>query len=128
MGHSFPTTAVSTVTSNTIYKICSKEEWGIACANQRFEGAAIDLLDGYIHFSTASQVEQTARLHFNGQENLVLVAVEARCLGDDLKWEAARGGELFPHLYSSLDVGTAMSVTDLQVGGDGTHIFPPLED
>ncbi len=128
MEHGFPTTAVSAVTSETIYKICSREERDIACANQRFEGAAIDLLDGYIHFSTAAQVEQTAHLHFKGREGLVLVAVAARSLGDDLKWEAARGGELFPHLFATLDVDAATSVTDLPVAEDGTHVFPPLED
>ncbi len=128
MEHSFPTTTVSAVTSETIYKICSKEEWDIACANQRFEGAAIDLLDGYIHFSTAAQVKQTARLYFKGREGLVLVAVKAKCLGDDLKWQAARGGELFPHLFATLDVEAATSVADLPVAEDGTHVFPPLED
>jgi len=119
---------MATVTSKTIYKICSKEEWEIACETKCFEGVTIDLLDGFIHFSTASQVQQTARLHFKERKGLVLVAIEAKCLGDDLKWEAARGGELFPHLYGTLDVGAAKSVTDLPVAEDGSHIFPPLED
>ncbi len=116
------------MTSKTIYKICSKEEWEIACTKGCFEGAAIDLSDGYIHFSTASQVSQTARLHFTERKGLVLVAVAAKRLGDDLKWEAARGGELFPHLYATLDVDAVKSVTDLPVAEDGVHIFPPLED
>jgi len=119
---------MATVASKTIYKICSKEEWKIACTTGCFEGAAIDLLDGYIHFSTASQVPQTARLHFKERKGLVLVAVEAKRLGDDLKWEAARGGELFPHLYGTLDVGAATLVSDLPVAADGAHIFPPLKD
>jgi len=116
------------VTAKTIYKICTKEEWQTACKTRCFEGAAIDLHDGYMHFSTASQVKHTARLHFTERKGLVVVAVEAKCLGDDLKWEAARGGELFPHLFATLDVGAAKSVTDLGVAEDGSHIFPPLED
>ena len=116
------------MTSKTVYKICSKEEWENACTTGCFEGAAIDLADGFIHFSTASQVQQTARLHFTQRKDLVLVAVEAKRLGDDLKWEAARGGELFPHLYGTLDVGAATLVSDLPVAKDGVHIFPLLED
>ena len=116
------------MTSKTIYKICSKEEWEISCSTGCFEGAAIDLIDGYIHFSTAAQVRQTARLHFKEHEGLVLVAVEAKRLGGNLKWEAARGGELFPHLYDTLDVSAATTVTELPVAEDGTHVFPPLQE
>jgi len=116
------------VLSTTIYKICSSAEWQAACADGYFKGAAIDLQDGYIHFSTASQVKETARLHFAGQKNLVLVGVDVKNLGINLKWEASRGGDLFPHLFAALDVTAAKSVTTLEVGEDGLHIFPELEE
>jgi len=96
--------------------------------NKRFDGAAIDLRDGFIHFSTADQVKETARLHFNGRKDLVLVAVETQCLEPDLKWEVSRGGNLFPHLFAALEVDSAKSVTPLAVGADGLHIFPQLEE
>jgi len=115
------------VVSKTIYKICSSEEWQIACADGCFKGAAIDVQDGYIHFSTALQVKETARLHFSGQKGLVLVGVDVKNLGAGLKWEASRGGDLFPHLFAALDVSAAKSVTTLEMGEDGLHIFPQLE-
>ncbi len=113
--------------SKTIYKICSSEEWQTACAEGCFTGAAIDVQDGYIHFSTASQVKETARLHFSGQKNLMLVGVDIKNLEPNLKWEASRGGDLFPHLFAALDVAVVKSVTALVVGEDGLHIFPQLE-
>ncbi len=112
----------------TIYKICSSREWKTACENKRFDGAAIDERDGFIHFSTAAQVRQTARLHFSERHGLVLVAVEVKMLEPDLKWEVSRGGDLFPHLFATLDVGSVKSVTELPVADNGLHIFPPLED
>ena len=112
----------------TIYKICSKKEWQVACTNKRFEGAEIDVRDGYIHFSTAAQVKETARLHFSGLEDLVLVAVETKMLEPDLKWEVSRGGNFFPHLFAALDVEAVKSVTELPVAEDGLHIFPVLEE
>lgn len=118
----------SRMAAKTIYKICSKEEWETAVMHKRFEGAAIDLQDGFIHFSTATQVKETARLHFKECEGLVLVAVNVACLAPNLKWETSRGGDLFPHLFATLDVGNVKSVTALHLAGDGLHIFPNLED
>lgn len=112
----------------TIYKICARQEWETACASKSFAGAAIDLQDGFIHFSSASQVKETARLHFNCRKGLLLIAVDAEILGSDLKWQASRGGDLFPHLFALLDVQQAKSVTELPLGADGLHIFPPLDD
>ena len=86
-----------------IYKILTTAEWRSAAAAGWFEGSAADLADGYIHFSTGVQVEETVRRHFAGQKDLVVLAVEADALGEALKWEPSRGGELFPHLYDLLD-------------------------
>lgn len=114
-------------TAKTIYKICTRAEWDAAVETGRFEGAPVDLADGYIHFSTAGQVIETARRHFAGQTDLVLVAVDVNALGPDLKWEPSRGGDLFPHLFCPLPASAAVSVVALPLGGDGMHQFPPLE-
>ena len=107
-----------------IYKILSAAEWQAAERAGVFKGAGIDLADGYIHFSTANQAEETAAKHFAGQAGLVLVAVDAETLGAALKWEVSRGGQLFPHLYASLAVNDALWVKPLPVGAEGKHIFP----
>lgn len=107
-----------------IYKIINKELWSAADATGVFEGASIDLQDGYIHFSTANQSEETAAKHFAGQKDLLLVAVQTDTLGDALKWEPSRGGALFPHLYGSLNTGDALWVKELFVAEDGSHTFP----
>ena len=112
----------------TIYKIVAKDEWAAAESAGVFKGATIDLADGYIHFSTAGQARQTAALHFAGREGLLLVAVATEPLGDALKWEPSRGGDLFPHLYGELSVKAATRVDDLPLDDKGAHIFPPMED
>jgi uncharacterized protein (DUF952 family) len=86
-----------------IYKILTAAEWRAARAAGWFEGSAADLADGFIHFSTAAQLDETARRHFGGQTDLVVLTVQADTLGGALKWEPARGGDLFPHLYGRLD-------------------------
>ena len=93
-----------------IYKILPRAEWTAAEAKGEFTGSGIDVADGYIHFSDAAQKDETLRLHFAGRTDLVLVAVEAGSLGATLKWEASRGGALFPHLYGPLPVALAASV------------------
>lgn len=85
-----------------IYKILPRADWAAAERAGRFEGSAADLADGYIHFSTAAQVRETAAKHFAGQDGLVVLAIEAGDL-PDLRWEPSRGGQLFPHLYAALD-------------------------
>ena len=112
----------------TIYKICSRDAWQQAIEIGTFTGAAIDLRDGFIHFSTAHQVRETAAKHFSGQNDLVLVAVESESLGEALKWEVSRGGDQFPHLYGSLDVNLVSSVLSLPVDSSGCHQFPPIDD
>lgn len=107
-----------------IYKICPHELWQQAEALGRFTGAPVDLADGYIHFSTPAQVAETAARHFAGATNLVLVSVEAEVLGAVLRYEASRGGDLFPHLYSDLALDAVRAVVDLPLGPDGRHVFP----
>jgi len=89
-------------------------------------GAPVDIADGFIHFSTATQVGETAAKHFAGERDLLLITIDAESLGDRLKWEPSRGGALFPHLYGPLDLSTVAKVESLSLGPDGKHIFPPL--
>jgi len=110
--------------SETLYKICPGDAWRQAVGKGAFAGAPVDLRDGYIHFSTAAQVAETAARHFAGQDDLLLVAVDAAALGDALKWEPSRGGVLFPHLYGSLAMSAVLSAQDLPLGPDGAHLFP----
>ena len=94
----------------TIYKILPRALWDEAVTNGSFNGSPVDAADGFIHFSTAAQVHETAARHFQGMNDLVLVAVEADDLGEALKWEPSRGGDLFPHLYGTLPTRLAVSV------------------
>ncbi len=93
-----------------IFKIATTAQWQAAQATGVFEGAPIDLRDGYIHFSTEAQVPETLAKHFAGQRDLLLLAVEADGLGEALRWEVSRGGERFPHLYAALPVSAVVSV------------------
>ncbi len=112
----------------TIYKICDRAQWEEAVRDGAFAGAAIDVADGYIHFSTAAQVGETAAKHFAGMSDLVLVAVGADILGPALKWEPSRGGALFPHLYGVLPLAAVRSVRPLRLGHDGRHVLPHVEE
>ncbi len=105
-----------------IYKICPADLWEKAASKGVFKGAGIDLADGYIHFSTADQVAETADLHFSGLEDLVLVKVNTETL--DVKWEASRGGKLFPHLYVDLAMDSVIQVVPMPLDEQGLHIFP----
>jgi uncharacterized protein (DUF952 family) len=110
-----------------IYKICPAALWRDAERNGAFRGSEVDLRDGFIHFSNAAQVAETAAKHFAGQYDLVLVHVDAAKLGGKLKWEPSRGGALFPHLYGELDLAAVSRVEPLPLGPDGTHKLPPLD-
>lgn len=103
-----------------IYKILSRREWANAQAAGRFEGSGIDLADGFIHFSTAAQAQETARRHFAGQSDLVVLEVEAGSLGAHLRWEPSRGGDLFPHLYAPLQAVQVLAVHEAPLGADDT--------
>jgi uncharacterized protein (DUF952 family) len=110
----------------TIYKIVPRELWQEARESGLFRGAPIDLKDGYIHFSTGAQAVETARLHFAGEADLLIVAVDATLFGAALKWEPSRGGDLFPHLYADLSLDAVIWEKPLALGEDGLHVFPDL--
>ncbi|NLS02216.1 DUF952 domain-containing protein [Rhizobium sp. P32RR-XVIII] len=110
----------------TLYKIVTEALWQEAKQNGVFHGAAIDLKDGFIHFSTAAQVRQTAALHFAGQSGLLLVAIDGGKLGDKLVFEPSRGGDLFPHLYADLPLSAVAWERPLPLDDTGQHIFPEL--
>ncbi|WP_114947956.1 DUF952 domain-containing protein [Microvirga calopogonii] len=109
-----------------IYKICPVLLWEEAEKAGSFTGAPIDIQDGYIHFSTEKQVRETARRHFAGQGDLLLIAVDADSLGEALRYEPSRGGDLFPHLYAPLPSSAVRWVKPLPLGADGQHNFPDL--
>ncbi len=106
-----------------IYKIFRRPEWDAFRAAGVTDGAPVDLADGFIHFSAAPQLAETAARYFAGQSDLVLVACEADRLGEALRWEPSRGGALFPHLYRALQSGDVVWDKSLPLGASG-HIFP----
>ena len=106
-----------------VYKIFRRPEWDAFRRAGATEGAPVDLTDGYIHLSTATQVVATAAKHFATESDLVLVAVETDRLGDDLRWEQSRGGDLFPHLYRQMSLSDVVWDKSLPLGATG-HIFP----
>ncbi len=110
-----------------IYKIAPAALWEQARQAGRFDGAPVDLADGFIHFSTAAQVGETARRHFAGQGDLLLIAIDTWELGDALAWEPSRGGDLFPHLYGPLDLRAVRWEMPLPFGPDGAHLLPTLD-
>jgi uncharacterized protein (DUF952 family) len=109
-----------------IYHMCRAEEWRAAQARGQYDGSSQDQADGFIHFSTAEQIVESAARHRAGQSELVLLAVDPARLGAALKWEPSRGGALFPHLYGPLQLDAVLKVDDLPLGADGRHVFPPL--
>lgn len=112
--------------SQIIYKIAPRTLWDKAVEKGVFEGAPIDLADGFIHFSTDEQARETAAKHFAGQADLLLIAVDDGAFGDAMRYEVSRGGALFPHLYAPLPVSAAVWVKELPLGPDGSHVFPDL--
>jgi uncharacterized protein (DUF952 family) len=110
-----------------IFKICPRPLWQHAEETGRFDGAPVDLAGGFIHFSTADQVRETAAKHFAGQDDLLLIAVDGDRLGAALKYEVSRGGALFPHLYAPLDLAAVLWVKPLPLGPSGEHQFPRID-
>jgi Uncharacterized protein conserved in bacteria len=113
------------MTERIIFHMCRAEEWESALATGSYPGSSQDAADGFIHFSTASQVEESAAKHRAGQDGLVLLTVDGDALGEDLWWEPSRGGQLFPHLYAALPVSAVLRADPLPLGPDGRHVFPP---
>jgi uncharacterized protein (DUF952 family) len=109
-----------------IYKLLDRTAWDEAKAAGVFNGSAVDLADGFIHFSSATQCAETARRYFAGQTDIVLLAVEADGLGDALRWEPSRGGDLFPHLYGPLPTSAVISTQPLALGADGAPVVGEL--
>jgi uncharacterized protein (DUF952 family) len=107
-----------------IYHICRADEWRAAQAAGSYPGSSQDKADGFIHFSAAAQVKESAAKHRAGQSGLILLAVDPDTLGPALKWEASRGGALFPHLYGPLPVAAVVAAHELPLGADGRHVFP----
>ena len=109
-----------------IYKLLGKADWEAAKTAGQFTGAGVDLEDGYIHFSTAAQCAETARRYYMGRTELMILEVEGDGLGEALKWEPSRGGDLFPHLYAALPLSTVLWEKPLPLGADGAHQFPEM--
>ena len=105
------------------YKIVDAAEWRAAVAEGRYDGAPVDLADGYIHMSTETQLAETARRHFAGRSDLLLLTVDLSKFDDDLVWEPSRGGELFPHLYAPLPVAAVTASRAFSVTADGEMAF-----
>jgi uncharacterized protein (DUF952 family) len=97
-----------------IYKICSKTVWEEIQSLASWAGSPHDLRDGFIHFSTEDQLAGTLQKHYAGQTDLVLLSIEAETLGDALKWEPSRGGDIFPHLYGPLTIALIVSFEELK--------------
>ena len=110
-----------------IYKVVTSDQWEAARKSGVFRGAPVDIEDGYIHFSTDQQLRATVAKHFAGQTDLILVAVEAAAIESSLKWEASRGGDLFPHLYDDLHFSAVVWEEDLPLI-ENEHRFPAQLD
>jgi len=107
-----------------IYKICTAVALEEARSAGRFEGSPDDVRDGFIHLSRRDQLAGTLAKHFVGQHDLMLLAVDAEALGEGLRWEVSRGGDLFPHLYGPLDLAHVLWLEALPLGDDGRHLLP----
>ena len=111
-----------------IFKILTTPQWAALERDGETAGAPVDLADGFVHFSTAGPVAETAAKHFAGQAGLMLLALEAGRLGKALKWEPShtgdRGGDRFPHLYATLRRADIAWARPLPLGPDGAHVFP----
>ncbi|MFN3931895.1 MAG: DUF952 domain-containing protein [Brevundimonas sp.] len=109
--------------SGVAYKLVERADWEAARGAGAYAGSAVDRVDGYIHMSSAGQVAETARRHYAGRPDLVLATVELARLGPALRWEASRGGELFPHLYGPLPMAAVTAERALSVRDDGVMAF-----
>jgi len=108
-----------------IFHMCRADEWRQAEARGAYRGSSQDISDGFIHFSTGSQVSESAAKHRTGQSDLLLLSVDPKRLpADTLKWELSRGGQLFPHLYGLLPIDCAVHVAPLPLNKNGRHVFP----
>jgi uncharacterized protein (DUF952 family) len=107
-----------------IYKVTTRAAFDAARTAGAFPRMPIDLKDGYIHFSTAAQLGETLRLHFAGQDGLVVFALDCADMGAGLRWEPSRGGQLFPHYYGELSAALIDTTADIAVAADGSVTRP----
>ncbi len=105
------------------YKILTQPQFLSLCAGD-FKGAPVDIADGYIHLSTAEQLDDTLSKHFKGRDELVIAAIPLAPLGSALKWETSRGGALFPHLYGHLTMDMVSAHAVLRRDGNGRAVLP----
>jgi uncharacterized protein (DUF952 family) len=108
----------------TAYKVLTAEQMAQLEADATFAGAPVDLADGFIHLSTAAQLEETVAKHFAGQDDLHIAAVDLEALGNLVKWEPSRGGDLFPHIYGALPLSAVFAYSPLDRDEDGTVRLP----
>lgn len=109
---------------NTAYKIESASNWSVAIESGVYSGSGIDVIDGFIHLSAKSQVLQTFAKYFAGKMDLLLIEVNLDLLGDTVKWEVSRGGELFPHIYGTLPMAAVIATHLIEYDSNGNAIFP----
>jgi uncharacterized protein (DUF952 family) len=109
---------------NVAYKVLLPEQFAVLEDDGVFLGAPVDLVDGYIHMSTADQLAETIARHFAGRDDLQIVTVDLEAFGDELKWEPSRGGALFPHLYAPLSLGAVIAYGPLEFDEDGSIRYP----
>ena len=115
---------MSLMASRVIYRLCYRADWNQAEELGTYAGTATDRRDGFLHFSTAEQVADTARLHFTGASDLLMLEVPVSRLGPALKWEMSRSGQSFPHLYDTLAVDLVSGVVQIPLDEAGRHSFP----
>jgi uncharacterized protein (DUF952 family) len=118
------TAVVTGEVAKLIFKIVARSAWDDACRDGVFAGSADDMRDGFIHLSAAHQLEGTLARHFKGKPDLLLIAFDSASLGDALRWEPSRNGDLFPHLYAHLPTGAARSIAALTLDSEGVPIIP----
>ena len=106
-----------------VYKICTKSEWKEIKDKGQLIGFKKDLEDGYIHFSGEDQVRETLKKFYSNQKDLILLKVETLKL-EYLLWEQASDGNMFPHLYSSLDISNVVDEFEIILSDDGSHVLP----
>jgi uncharacterized protein (DUF952 family) len=111
------------VTDQIAYKVLTADEW-VALNADAFHGATIDIADGFIHLSTASQLTETVDRHFSGREGLVVVAIDLAALGDLVRWEPSRNGQLFPHIYAPLTSKVVIAWCPIERHANGTVRLP----
>ncbi|MEO0478310.1 MAG: DUF952 domain-containing protein [Planctomycetota bacterium] len=110
--------------TNFVFHLARRTEWQGAEQSGTYRGSDQDRADGFLHFSTAEQIVESARRHRAGEADLLLLRVRAEALGSALRWEESRNGAQFPHLYGDLEVSAVDRVDELRLGADDEHVFP----